>query len=254
MKKHKKEHHEEHMDESWLVPYADILTLLLALFIVLFASSQTDKSKLEELEQVFNAILSGQTGIMSQMSPFQRAKPETEQSPTQTPPQRGADQGQGERAAQEETDLIQLKNEIEEFSRVNNLSGFLSTSITGEGLVISIKNASIFPSGATEVLPESRHIPVEIAEMLQGYTQRVTIAGHTDDVPSFRVSNWEISTQRAVNFMKIMLENERLDPSRFNATGYGEYRPIVPNITENNRQINRRVEVLVQRNYPINQR
>jgi chemotaxis protein MotB len=249
MKKHKKEHHEEHMDESWLVPYADILTLLLALFIVLFATSQTDKSKLEQMENVFNAIIQGQTGIMNQMSPFQKVKPDDGQTSTQAPPKLGPEEGKGERAAQEETDLIQLKNEIEEFSRVNNLPGFLSTSITGEGLVISIKSASIFAMGGTEVLPEARHIPAEIAEMLQGYNQKVTVAGHTDDVPSFRVSNWEISTQRAINFLKLMLENNKLDPARFNATGYGEYRPIVPNITDNNRQINRRVEILVHRNF-----
>ncbi|MCD8493695.1 MAG: hypothetical protein LRY51_18390 [Geovibrio sp.] len=61
MKKHKHKHHEEHVDESWLIPYADLLTLLLALFIVLFATSQSDKKKMEQMAEVFTDILSGQT-------------------------------------------------------------------------------------------------------------------------------------------------------------------------------------------------
>ena len=96
----------------------------------------------------------------------------------------------------------------------------------------------------------------EVAKLL--YTDpphQVVVAGHADDRPissAEYASNWELSVARAVNFMKILLENEDLDPTLFSAKGYGEYKPIVPNTSEENRAKNRRVEVLITPNYEIN--
>ncbi|GIW50022.1 MAG: hypothetical protein KatS3mg080_0633 [Anoxybacillus sp.] len=70
-KKHKKHHHEEHVDESWLIPYADLLTLLLALFIVLFASSQIDSKKFMEIARAFNSVFTGGTGALQYLSPVE---------------------------------------------------------------------------------------------------------------------------------------------------------------------------------------
>ena len=82
------------------------------------------------------------------------------------------------------------------------------------------------------------------------------ISGHTDNVPinsSQYPSNWELSSQRAVNFMKYLLSvNSKLAPQRFSAVGYSEYRPISDNATEEGRSKNRRVEVLIARNYKFN--
>jgi chemotaxis protein MotB len=250
MKKHKHKHHEEHVDESWLIPYADLLTLLLALFIVLFATSQSDKKKMEQMAEVFTDILSGQTGIMDSMAPFRKVKPDTGNTPD-APAQTGDKGGGGAKAAQEETDLIQLKNDVDEFSKMNSLPGYLSTSITGEGLMISIKSVALFSSGSSALMPEADRIAAGIAELLENYDQSVVVAGHTDDVPSGTVPNWDLSSARALSFMKEMLNDPRLNPARFSSAGYGEYHPIVPNITEENRQLNRRVEVLVKRKFPM---
>lgn len=247
-KKTKKQHHEEHVDESWLIPYADLLTLLLALFIVLFASSQSDKNKMDQMSQVFNDILKGQTGILESMAPFQRIKPdqgETSSGADSSLKQKSGSESQGEDGG--EGGLMMLKQEIEEFARNNNLPGYISTSMTGEGLMISIKSIALFPSGSATLLPEAKHIADGIAKLLQNYSGDVVIGGHTDDVPYVGWSNWDLSTTRALAFMKEMLADPKLNPARFSAAGYGEYHPIVPNISEVNRQENRRVEIFVRK-------
>lgn len=84
---------------------------------------------------------------------------------------------------------------------------------------------------------------------------QIVISGHADDVPigdSLFESNWELSVTRALNFMRLVLENEALDPTLFSAKGFGEYKPIVPNTSKENRAKNRRVEVLILPNYEIN--
>ncbi|MDR2104278.1 MAG: OmpA family protein, partial [Deferribacteraceae bacterium] len=93
-----------------------------------------------------------------------------------------------------------------------------------------------------------------LATLLTTVSQKVAVAGHTDNVPINTPefpSNWDLSAKRAVNFLSYMLEKETLlRPERFSAIGYGEYRPTVPNSTAANRDRNRRVEVLIMRDYP----
>lgn len=104
--------------------------------------------------------------------------------------------------------------------------------------------------------PEARELAVAIAQMLDkfpGYD--ITVAGHTDNVPisnSKYPSNWDLSADRALQFMKILLENSSLDPKQFMPTGYGEYHPIADNATVEGRARNRRVEVSIIRKYQDN--
>ena len=119
--------------------------------------------------------------------------------------------------------------------------------------MLRIRDSALFPSGTAELLPESRRIAGEIAKLLLTVPQKVTIAGHTDTVPINTAefpSNWELSSKRALNFMRFILSQQpQLEPIRFNATGYGEYRPVAPNTTEESRAQNRRVEVIILRQH-----
>lgn len=244
-KKHRP--HEEHMDESWLVPYADILTLLLALFIVLFASSQVDAKKLGDMQQVFSSIFMGSAGVLSNNSTVADNMPKAN-----TPNMTAQDISKTLDAHTETSQLLQLREDLNKYIDSNNLDNHLSTTLTGEGLMITIGEVALFPSGSADVLPAARNLVGEIAKMLIAYPQKVTIAGHTDNVPINTrefPSNWDLSTKRSLNFMKLLLENKQLQPERFNATGYGEFRPLAPNNTVDGRQKNRRVEVLIQRIY-----
>ena len=120
----------------------------------------------------------------------------------------------------------------------------------------SIREKALFPSGSAELGGQAQNIGPVVAGLLASIPERVVISGHTDNVPIHSAqfpSNWELSSQRALNFMKYLLSlNPKLQPQRFSAIGYSEYRPIADNSTEAGRMKNRRVEVLIARNLRFN--
>lgn len=252
-RKKRHEEHEEHVDESWLIPYADILTLLLALFIVLFSSAQVDSKKLEQIRQSFGAAFG--VGTNSIFSDFRSGPAVTTGVPT--PPRIDTITPGGESKeklyVKETVQLLEVKQALDQYIQQNSLSSDLNTILTGDGLMLRIRDSALFPSGNAELLPESRRLGSEVAKLLLTIPQKVTISGHTDNVPinTFEFpSNWELSSKRALNFMRFILAQQpQLDPARFNATGYGEYRPVTPNQTSEDRAKNRRVEVLIMRQY-----
>ena len=246
--------HEEHADETWLIPYADLLTLLLALFIVMFAVSQVEQKKFDMMARSFVQAFSGNTSIMEQM----KTSTSPSDAPTNPPKLENVPSvmnmmvGDSEKAYMQETvQLIQTKKSLDKYIADNGLSGDLQTTLTEEGLVIRIRDTAVFPSGSAELLPGARRFGGELAKMLATLPQKVSVSGHTDTDPinTFEFpSNWELSSRRAVNFMRFLLsQDKRLQPARFNAIGYGEYQPIATNDSYEGRTQNRRVEILIQR-------
>ena len=232
--------HEEHVDETWLVPYSDLLTLLLALFIVLFASSQVDAKKFAAVASSFETAFAG---------PFSS----TPGGAYSIKPPGGA-QPQPQELSAVQIELAQLaalKAQVDSYLRERQLSGEFDTSITEQGLVIRIRDQVFFDSGSAVLYPGAREIAGSIAGMLAQIPQQVIISGHTDNVPINTAefpSNWDLSSKRALNVMKHMLYNHpELSPERFSAVGYGEYRPVASNTAEDGRVKNRRVEVLILR-------
>jgi chemotaxis protein MotB len=250
-RKKKKNHDEGHVDESWLLPYSDLLTLLLALFIVLFASSSIDAVKFQAISKAFSSALTGGTGMMEFPSPLpegqMQADEETKDTESEDPNGLNIDKKLLQKVDQKELEAVQEKvnNYIEE----NQLSGMLQTSLTGEGLMVSIRDNVLFASGSADVRPEDLKIANEIAELLvMDPPRNIIISGHTDNVPIGNApfdSNWELSVMRAINFMKIILKNHDLDPRMFSAKGFGEFQPVVSNDTSEGKAKNRRVEILI---------
>ncbi|MED4604257.1 flagellar motor protein MotB [Paenibacillus validus] len=256
-KKKHREHHEEHIDETWLIPYADLLTLLLALFIILFASSQVDSKKYDSIMRSLNSAFAGGTGTfdVSNMIPLQVA-PNVDKSKYEDPsnPATAQQQQQEQQAKQfqkEQHDLEQLKERLDQYIADNQLSAELDTQLTDDLLMITIRDNALFSSGSATVKPEATRLAGFISEMLAQYPNyRVEVAGHTDNVPIGSAAfetNWDLSSKRALNFMKILLENDQIGPARFRSIGYGEYHPIDTNDTEEGRSKNRRVEVSILR-------
>lgn len=256
-KKHHGEHHEEHADETWLIPYSDLLTLLLALFIVLFASSNVDQKKFEQMANAFSMVFANSASIME----HQKVVPQYQEMsniPPQTENQQmfealGLDVKKGQEHMRETSQLMEAKRKIDAYIQENKLGGDLTTSLTQDGLMVRIKDSALFESGSASLLPQSERLGREIARMLVELTQSVVISGHTDTVPINTrdfPSNWELSSKRAINFMKFIIASEiRLKAERFSAIGFGEYRPVDSNTTEDGRQKNRRVEILVMRTH-----
>ena len=241
-KKKRGKKHEEEASEAWLLPYSDLMTLLLALFICLFAISQTDQTKLQQMAQAFTAAFNiGGPSFFDKAGPSNSMQREIVTS-----------EDQGNAAyLQENQQLQDLQQRLEEYIQENNLQDELSTELQEEGLM-----RALFPSGSADLVPESQRIGPIVAGLLAEVPERVLISGHTDtdpiNTPQFP-SNWELSSTRAMTFMKFLLSiNQNLNPARFSAIGYGEYRPIAMNDTPENKQKNRRVEILIARSLTFN--
>ncbi|CAM3951160.1 flagellar motor protein MotB [Mesobacillus zeae] len=232
------------MDESWLIPYADLLTLLLALFIVLFAMSSVDAMKFQMLSKAFNEAFTGGTGAFEFQSPMpesQMASPDEEK--------KDQEKNDKEAIAKEQRELQELQKKVNAYIKEKNLSEKLGTSLTDEGLLVTIRDNVLFESGKAEIRETDIQTANEIADLLvMDPPRNIIISGHTDNVPirnSNFESNWELSVMRAVEFMKIILKNEGLDPRWFSAKGFGEFQPIATNDTEEGKTLNRRVEILI---------
>ncbi len=246
-KKHAKPHEEE-AGEAWLLPYSDLMTLLLALFIALFAMSQTDASKMQALAQAFTAAFN-----MGGPSFFSGMGPSTSMTSATTQGQDNANSAY----MQENENLREAQEKIEQYIKENNLQDQVSTELSEEGLMIRLKEKALFASGSAALQGQANQIVPVIAALLSSLPERVTISGHTDNVPISTAqfpSNWELSSARAVSLMRgLMGVQPSLNPARFSALGYSEYRPIASNDTEEGRAQNRRVEVFIARSMRFSQ-
>jgi chemotaxis protein MotB len=246
------EPHEEHPDESWLLPYSDLMTLLLALFIVLFAASSVNTSKFEEMSRAFKTAFSSGIGILDNggITPDDQLRRRTNEDLL-----RRADSNETRKILeqQEQQNLEDLKQQIDKYIQKNGLSTQLVTQLNQSELLITIRDNALFPSGSASIKPNSQKLASAIGQMLQQYPDyEILVTGHTDNQPINTAefpSNWELSSKRAINFMKILLANTAFDPKRFSAIGYGEFRPLDSNATEAGRAKNRRVEVSILRKY-----
>lgn len=236
MGRKKKQHHEEHADESWLIPYADILTLLLALFIVLFASSKVDEKKFQEIANAFNVAFSGSISFMDSGNSINNMSDSSAKT---------------DGYATENDQLNNAKNNLDKYIATENLSGVLETELREEGLAIRIRETALFPSGSATPLPDSGKIAADISRLIENLPNKIVISGHTDNIPisngEFQ-SNWDLASRRSLNFLKLMFSvNANLKPEHFVVAGNSQYSPIAPNTSEEGRARNRRVEILIMR-------
>ncbi|OPA73500.1 flagellar motor protein MotB [Paenibacillus selenitireducens] len=257
-KKNRKVHHDDHIDESWLIPYADIMTLLLALFIVLYSMSAVDAKKFEEMSQAFSMAFNGSTGILDQTAVINTG-PDNGKKDKDKANMGNLDKKDKENMAamkKEEENMEKIKKQLDQYIKDNKLTNQLNTKLNQSQLLITISDTALFSSGSATVKPESRSLAVALSDMLvqfPGY--EVIITGHTDNQPisnSEFESNWELSSTRASKFMKILLQNQSLDPKLFSVIGQGEYRPIASNNTNIGRAQNRRVEISIMRKFVDN--
>ncbi len=240
---------DNHIDETWLLPYADMLTLLVALFIVLFAMGQVDQAKYDELRVVLSDTLGG-SGILDHQDSI-----ESSDEPTITKEYELETVTLSETAQAEKTELEQLQSRLNGYIDEMQLADRLQTELGASGLLITINDGILFESGSAELRMESHELMAQLSSMLASDPPRyIQISGHTDNVPMANDqfdSNWDLSGARANNVMKLFLESGFVEPAQLSFTGYGEYHPVESNETVEGRQSNRRVEVMVLPLEPI---
>jgi chemotaxis protein MotB len=244
---------EKHVNhERWLVSYADFITLLFAVFVVLYAMGQSDKKKVEEVMQSIQASFGmANAGAISpkinvvpskNISIMPSLKPELSIAPSGR-----SGHGMGKSRA-EEKDFRQIKSSIEAYLIKQGAQNKVSLNITRRGLIVSLKEAGFFDSGQAHIKPEAYELINTISEVMTQYNNPLRVEGHTDNIPISSAqfpSNWELSTARATNGLKYLLKHFDVDPDKISATGYAEFRPIADNATIEGRSKNRRVDLVM---------
>jgi chemotaxis protein MotB len=253
-------------DERWLVSYADMLTLLFAVFVVLFAMSAVNKSKFETLQESLRAAFSGQVTSGNKVMPggpsvmssgaaaiqgVQTAKP---MMPTQ--PEFSifgkAFQAKTPAQAHEQESLKQVQKTIEEYARDKGLSEQIRTTLDERGLVIRLMTDKLlFDSGSAVLNPAATPVLREVASLLTRTRigNPVRVEGNTDSTPIRTAafpSNWELSAARAGAVLR-ELAGDGVAEGRLSLAGYADEHPIAPNTTAAGRASNRRVEIVVLR-------
>jgi len=226
--------------ERWLVSYADFITLLFAFFVVMYASSQTDKGKIGKLAIAIEAAFRdlGIFSLPSSKVPPKQVGPTQEGLPTVT----------ALREPSTVSNLAKLQNELAQQLASEIKRGEVAIKVGREGLVVSLREVGFFDSGSADVKLKSEPSVARIAQVLKHGLYLIRIEGHTDNVPIHTerfASNWELSTSRATEMAKLFITRYEFPPERLSAAGFAEFHPAAPNDTPEGRALNRRVDIVV---------
>ncbi len=220
MKKKKHEEHENH--ERWLVSYADFITLLFAFFVVMYSTSSVNEGKFRAVSESAQAAF----------NPSHYSARKIEVGPKLS-----------EQSTARLEHIASIKRILKDLEKKDLINVFQDR----RGIVIRIKDTALFDSGSTEIKKEALNAVDRLAESLATMKEDIQVEGHTDNIPINSVqfpSNWELSSARATSILRRFISHG-IDPKRLTAIGYGEYRPIAENDTEEGRGKNRRVDIVV---------
>jgi chemotaxis protein MotB len=244
--KKKKEPEKEPKLERWLVSYADFITLLFAVFVMLYAMSIVDQKKMREVRASIQASFSGGQASSAAISlvgdkDFGLVPPVLNR-PAELQLQ---EDGLSSVEAQEFT---RITKEIQDNLLEYGAQEEVQLTISDRGLVISLKEAGFFPSGTARIQTEALPLLDRIVASISRYANTLRIEGHTDNVPvnsAVFPSNWELSTARANSLVHYLIEKHGFMGNKLSVTGYAEYRPIADNGSEEGRKLNRRVDIVI---------
>ncbi|MBA4389322.1 MAG: hypothetical protein C0399_00065 [Syntrophus sp. (in: bacteria)] len=231
--KRKKTEEEHENNERWLITYADLITLLLAFFIMMYVFSKKDTQKYEEVVGHLKTIFTGganapgqakAAGIVSFDLPIKMA------------------QGSSEEVQKK------LKDELHSLAGNGASQKNISVFVDERGTVIRILDKAFFDEGKADFKEKAKNALDKIVPVVKSVNNHIRIEGHTDNVPintrEFR-SNWELSVRRATEVVRYFIEKYDFSPERISAVGYAEHRPVAPNDTAENRALNRRIEIII---------
>jgi chemotaxis protein MotB len=263
----RKKKHEEHVNaEAWAIPYGDLVTLLFALFTVMYAMSSVNEGKFRVLSDSMIAAFNGSPKSMrpvnigerepgkggdkqlSGITPtvFIQIKDDKSTADGKLTP-RDPTKTEGMRTADLPGALIRMQRQVQD--AMQSLIDAKLVTVRRENMWLEIEiNADIlFPSGAGEFAPAAEPVLDKLAQVLKPFPNPIRVEGHTDDKPirtNAFPSNWELSASRAASVVH-QFTRQGIDPLRLEIVGFGEFRPRQPNSTVEGRNANRRVVVLV---------
>ncbi|MBO8170586.1 MAG: flagellar motor protein MotB [Bacillaceae bacterium] len=233
----------------WMTTYSDMMTLILVFFILLYAFSEVDISKFKAISYSFEnrPIFEYRSSVIPME--YNMSVPGRQQGKGVMEQDRNEDiERLGQEALRNQQRLNEVLRVVNQFLESNHMQHAVSATRDERGIVLVLQDRVLFNSGEAEILDGALPFLNKVADLIEALPNQVEIQGHTDNVPisSFRYpSNWELSTARASRVVRYFVEEKGLDPSRFVAVGYGEYKPVASNDTEAGRQKNRRVEIVI---------
>jgi chemotaxis protein MotB len=214
----------------WLLTYADMITLMLALFIILFAMSNISRVKVQEFAKQVSA------GFNNTWSVNQ-------------PPNGGAN---GEASFEASSSIPAIQRELEKYVKLNHLEQQVQIHSEARGLVVTLlSDKSYYDSGSAVMRPATLKILDGIAPLLKRNGNQISVEGYTDNVPISTAqypTNWELSAARAVGVVRYLNEHDGIPATRLEAADFGEYHPRNNNATPAERQLNRRVDIVLLNN------
>jgi chemotaxis protein MotB len=236
------------------VSYADFITLLFAFFVVLYAASQVDKHKASALSAAIEQAFQSMGGFNEQPGGLRGEGLKDE--PIEIPGfieaamhmQRENRFGDTPHPVHASKTIAELKRELELLLAPEIRRHELAISTHRDGLVISLREIGFFQSGSASFRVDAVPAFSRLATVLAEDQFQLRVEGHTDDVPIHNArynSNWELSTARATETIRLLLTEFQLDPARVSAAGYAEYHPVTTNRTAQGRSLNRRVDIVV---------
>jgi chemotaxis protein MotB len=267
-RKQKHEEHENH--ERWLVSYADFITLLFAFFVVMYSLSAVNEGKFRVLSESLVAAFRSQQKSMEPVQLGQPSKPDlipTMQAPrtagTPAPSSTGVAlppmpvsmparnnagaSGASGNAGGHERAMREIADKVAQAMASLIERDLVTVRRFRYWVEVEIKTNILFPSGSALLEPRALPVLKEVAAVLNEYSNRVQVEGYTDNVPirsAVYPSNWELSAARAMSVVQAFL-HERVRPTRLSMVGFGEYRPVADNATEEGRARNRRVVIVI---------
>ncbi|WP_442602663.1 flagellar motor protein MotB [Paenibacillus sp. KN14-4R] len=249
MRRNKKRSGEHENHERWLITYADLITLLLVFFIIMYAMSKVDVSKYDVLASALQhqfkqaeTFLPKNNGIAGKMSTT-NSNDDKKQTNQQ--------EKKNQENEKKEKELQEFKQKIDTYIAEHQLEAQINVTNTNRGVSITLDDVFLFNSGQAVLKPPAFDILNKLATLLPGLNSKVAIEGHTDNVPvatgSIFHDNWGLSSERALNVLRYLTEKHKLDPTQFIATGFADTVPKADNDTPENRSKNRRVEITILR-------
>ena len=243
----KKKKKDEDGGDSWLTTFADMATLLMSFFVLILSFAELDVVKYKAIVGSMKQALGVEPKEMEYLkSPTEKKDANKRDMPTTTSGNRSVD------AMQQQQVTTQARLIREKLSELVQES-LVTIEERATNLVIRIPEKGVFPSGSARLDKSFKPVLHRIRDAIAQADGDIVISGHTDirpiNNPDYR-SNWDLSAERAVSVLHVLLEGDVLDPQRFTAQGFAATRPLVPNTDADSMQLNRRVEIVVERPRP----
>ncbi|MFC4619253.1 flagellar motor protein MotB [Camelliibacillus cellulosilyticus] len=225
--------------DRWMITYADMITLLLVFFIVLYSMSELENNRFNALVQSLKTAFQGDAVLDQSKNP-----PPKDTSLPPIPKKKKDDQKNTEQ-------LDKLYIKLQDYITKNHLKTQIELQNLPRGVQITLKEEILFDLGKADIKNEAKPILNRVGGILQSVGNPIAVEGHTDNNPiryttEFH-SNWELAAARAHNVAMLLIQMDEISPERISYTSYGEYHPRVTNDSKKHQAMNRRVNIIVLR-------